>query len=148
MEINPWSVAAASLATAMARVESQAESQSKVSESSSLEIDNQMFLQLLLTQLRHQDPISPMDGEEFLSQLAQLTTLEQMWKMNESLQSFMSQQQLLQASGMIGRSIEAIDDDGRHITGMVQSARVLDGVVHLQLDSLEEVLLEQVISIR
>jgi len=46
-----------------------------------------MFLQLLLTQLKNQDPLSPMDPSTFVQQLAQVTTLDQLTQINQLLQN-------------------------------------------------------------
>src|SRR5690554_352678 len=45
------------------------------------------FLQLLVNQLRHQDPLSPVDDKEFLAQMAQFSSLEQMQNLNQSFAS-------------------------------------------------------------
>jgi len=50
-------------------------------------LDKEAFLQLLVTQLKNQDPLSPMDNTEFVAQLAQFSSLEQLSNMNSSLQS-------------------------------------------------------------
>jgi flagellar basal-body rod modification protein FlgD len=48
--------------------------------------NEQTFLQLLVTQLKNQDPSSPMDGTQFVAQLAQFSQLEQMINVNSNLQ--------------------------------------------------------------
>ena len=48
--------------------------------------NEQMFLQLLVTQLKNQDPTNPVDGTQFVAQLAQFSQLEQMINMNSSSQ--------------------------------------------------------------
>ncbi len=45
------------------------------------------FLQLLVTQIRNQDPLSPQDPTEFVTQLAQFSSLEQLLEMRQSLQT-------------------------------------------------------------
>ena len=48
--------------------------------------DEQTFLQLLVTQLQNQDPTNPVDGTQFVAQLAQFSELEQMINVNTNLQ--------------------------------------------------------------
>jgi flagellar basal-body rod modification protein FlgD len=49
-------------------------------------VSSQAFLTLLVQQLRHQDPLNPMENQEFVSQLAQLSSVEQLTQMNSALQ--------------------------------------------------------------
>lgn len=68
------------------------------------------FLQLLVTQLQHQDPLNPMDDKEFVAELAQFSSLEQLTEINtgiENLATQGTQQQLLGAVNFIGKTIEA-----------------------------------------
>jgi flagellar basal-body rod modification protein FlgD len=72
------------------------------------------FLQLLVTKLRYQDPLKPMDDENFISQLAQFSTLEQMNNISEGIEAsnqwdFLQMQSLnnVMASGLIGREVKA-----------------------------------------
>ena len=48
-------------------------------------LDREDFLQILITQLTHQDPTSPMEDREFVAQMAQFSTLEQMINMGEEM---------------------------------------------------------------
>src|ERR1700741_3407172 len=54
------------------------------------------FLQLLITQLQHQDPTNPMDDREFISQMAQFSSLEQMQNMTKAIESLLASQQQTQ----------------------------------------------------
>jgi flagellar basal-body rod modification protein FlgD len=68
------------------------------------------FLQLLVAQLEHQDPLSPMENAEFTSQLAQFSSLEQMEAMNANLTSLVAAQEAMngvQAAALIGKDITA-----------------------------------------
>ncbi|MDZ7373507.1 MAG: hypothetical protein ONB23_05995 [candidate division KSB1 bacterium] len=56
------------------------------------------FLKLLITQLRHQDPLSPLQNEEFVAELAQFSSLEQMQNINSSLQESIQTNYLLNQS--------------------------------------------------
>lgn len=75
------------------------------------------FLQLLVAQLEHQDPLSPMDNTEFTAQLAQFSALEQMTAINTGVQSLLASQDVaskLQATGFIGKEIQA-DGSSTHV---------------------------------
>ena len=64
------------------------------------------FLKILLTQLAHQDPTAPMEDKEFIAQMAQFSSLEQMTNMAAD---FMRMAQLLvktEASGSLGKAVE------------------------------------------
>ena len=68
------------------------------------------FLQLLVTQLEYQDPLSPMDDKEFVAELAQFSSLEQLTEINTGIDNLATQgtqQQLLGAVNFIGKTIEA-----------------------------------------
>jgi len=54
---------------------------------SSAQSSNNMFLQLLVTQLQHQDPLNPVDPTEFTSQLVQFNMLDQLAQINQTLQN-------------------------------------------------------------
>ncbi|GAO36383.1 flagellar basal body rod modification protein FlgD [Sulfuricella sp. T08] len=68
------------------------------------------FLKLLVTQMKNQDPLNPLDNAQVTSQMAQLSTVSGIEKLNTSLQAMSSSfaaSQSLQAAGMIGRSVLA-----------------------------------------
>lgn len=50
------------------------------------DLDKDAFLKLLTTQLANQDPLSPMEDREFIAQLAQFSSLEQMTAMNKTME--------------------------------------------------------------
>jgi flagellar basal-body rod modification protein FlgD len=58
-------------------------------------VTQEMFLQLLVTQIRHQNPLNPADGVEFLSQLAEFSGLEQMMAIRDHVEAI---QQMLAAA--------------------------------------------------
>lgn len=64
------------------------------------ELGKEDFLQLLVTQLRHQDPVNPMKSAEFASQLAQFNSVEQLINVNDGLKQ-LSQQQQSMSSGLV-----------------------------------------------
>ena len=81
------------------------------------------FLKMMVAQLKHQDPLNPMDGTAFTAQLAQFSSLEQLQNMNTLLTSFTQQQQALgnsQAVNFIGKQVLAkgntVSVDGNPVT--------------------------------
>ena len=85
------------------------------------------FLQLLVTQLKNQNPLSPQDNGAFVAQLAQFSSLEGINTLNDSvnnISSNFSSSQALQASSLVGRSIitqtdKALVDTSKSMTGSV-----------------------------
>lgn len=75
------------------------------------------FLKLFVTQLRFQDPLSPLDGAEFTAQMAQFSSLEQLTQINDGVAVLAASQNSLQnayLTGLIGRKIgyEVTAEDG------------------------------------
>jgi flagellar basal-body rod modification protein FlgD len=52
---------------------------------SPVQVNESEFLNLLVTQLKHQDPLNPADNQAFLAQLAQFSSLEQLMSINQTL---------------------------------------------------------------
>jgi len=80
----------------------------------------QDFLNVLLTQLTYQDPLKPMDNQEFMAQLAQFTTLGQTEQLNSSMSALLNTQATLSSVGLIGRTVD-ITSGSTTVTGTVQS---------------------------
>lgn len=101
------------------------------------QLGSQEFLQLLVTQLRYQDPLNPIDDRDFLAQLAQFTALEQMteqarWaKMTFGL-------------GLVGNQVTYRTDEGEVLTGVVEALRIESGTPLLSLGD-REITLDQVL---
>ncbi|MFN3692218.1 MAG: flagellar hook assembly protein FlgD [Fervidobacterium sp.] len=71
------------------------------------DLDKEAFLRLLLTQLKSQDPLEPMKDRDFIAQMSQLSSLEQVMNMSKSVQSFVdtaAQLYKTQAVSMIGKN--------------------------------------------
>jgi flagellar basal-body rod modification protein FlgD len=84
------------------------------------------FLKVLLTQLVYQDPLKPMDNQEFMAQMAQFTSLEQTQQLNEKLSTLIANQAALQSVGLIGRTVDIRTATGASASGLV-SALSLSG---------------------
>ncbi len=87
------------------------------------------FLQLMLAQLRHQDPLKPLENGEFIGQMAQFSTVSGIQDLSEAFNDFASSLQsnrALQASGLVGRSVMVHGDQAAlEAGGVVQGAAVV-----------------------
>ena len=79
------------------------------------------FLKLLLAQLANQDPTSPMENTEFIAQMAQFSSLEQMTNMNTEFSKLASMLNSSEAVNTIGKTVE-IEDGTVSIGGIVEGA--------------------------
>lgn len=84
------------------------------------------FLKMLVTQLRYQDPLQPMEDKEFIAQMAQFSSLEQMQNMNTAMIT-------TQATNLIGKEIHWLDDQGKEKSGVVTSVTTFEGVSKLMV---------------
>ncbi|QDQ01735.1 flagellar hook assembly protein FlgD [Lysinibacillus fusiformis] len=104
------------------------------------ELGKDAFLQLLITQLQHQDPTNPMDDRDFIAQMAQFSSLEQMQNMTKAIQSLLlsqQQTQLMNYTTFVGKEVkwheitEELDENKKPIvkegTGIIQSLKFVDG---------------------
>ena len=95
-------------------------------------INLQDFLQILSTQLTNQDPLKPLDDQEFLAQIVQFATLEQSTQLNTSINQMLSVQSVTQSVGLIGRTISYNPTNGgAAISGSVQEINYVSGAVQL-----------------
>ena len=80
------------------------------------------FMQLLLAQLRHQNPLEPMGDSEMLSQFAQLNALDELKAIAGSLESIGDRSQLGDAIALVGRQVEVRTPKGEIHKGAVEGA--------------------------
>ena len=85
------------------------------------------FLHLFVTQLQNQDPMDPLKGHEFIAQLAQFSSLEQLTNINSSFADTLKFQQLSGGSEFIGKKATFFNEITGHLEeGVIQGA-VTDG---------------------
>jgi flagellar basal-body rod modification protein FlgD len=85
------------------------------------------FLKLLITQIRYQDPLSPLENSEFIAQLAQFSSLEQMQQMNTGLWTAQLMAAGTQALSLVGRHVIAQEPGADPIEGTVDAVSFRDG---------------------
>ncbi|OYX90135.1 MAG: flagellar basal body rod modification protein [Azorhizobium sp. 32-67-21] len=112
--------------------------QSTSSSSNTSTLDYNAFLQLMIAQLKNQDPTSPMETSEYTSQLAAFSQVEQSVSTNAKLDSLLSATNLQNAEALVGRTLS--NSDGS-ITGEVASVTLYsDATVATLTDGTEVVL--------
>lgn len=85
-------------------------------------VDYNQFLQLLVAQLKNQDPTSPMDSTSYLSQLASFSTVEAQTNTNSKLDSLLTSSALQTADSAIGRTVTSADGS---VSGVVSSVSIV-----------------------
>lgn len=73
------------------------------------------FLKVLLTQFQFQDPLKPLDNQEFIAQIAQFTNLELTRQESDRIDSLLNIQSATQAIGLIGKTVEVQTSNGSQV---------------------------------
>ncbi|MBL8863762.1 MAG: flagellar hook capping protein [Planctomycetes bacterium] len=105
-------------------------------------LDKDAFLKLLVSQVKNQDPLQPQGSTEYVAQLAQFSSLEQMQNLNDNIVGLALLQQnnallsqLTQSSALIGQNVEWTDPEtGTKHVGEVKSVKLQDGIALLEID--------------
>lgn len=121
-------------------------------------LDQDAFLKILITQLQNQDPSKPMEDKEFISQMANFSSLEQMTQMNKTMTSFIEMQKdnsFFAHSQLIGKQIkfEQVvsntegDTKVREVDDVVKAVKFQNGKSKLVLESGETIDTIQVVQV-
>lgn len=81
--------------------------------------DQNTFMQLLVAQMKYQDPMNPSDSSQSLSQMAQFTALQEMTSVANQMQMLVQSQNAFGAASMIGKTVHYTDGNGAEQTGTV-----------------------------
>jgi flagellar basal-body rod modification protein FlgD len=118
---------------------SSASNENTSSSSGTDELGKDEFLKLFIAQIQYQDPLNPLDSAEFTAQLAQFSSVEQLYGMNSKLgnieETMNNQSEQRDNLGYIGKTVKA-DDNTMHVdNGTVQSGSyTLDGSGYVTID--------------
>jgi flagellar basal-body rod modification protein FlgD len=115
------------------------------------------FLKILLVQLQNQDPLNPLEDKEFISQMANFSTLEQMTNLTKEMEQFIQLQNesaILRYSEMIGKKVywEDVQDGETNTTetmasGIVKSVLQKDNEIILELDNGKTISSKQIVKV-
>ena len=103
------------------------------------------FMTLLVEQLKNQDPLNPTTNEQFVAELANFSSLEEMQRLNENLLGMVVLQQsnallaqLTESAGLIGKTVRYFDLASQTIKeGQVDSVKLEDGLAQLNIGGLD-----------
>jgi flagellar basal-body rod modification protein FlgD len=95
------------------------------------------FLKLFVAQLQHQDPMNPLQDAEFMGQMAQFSTLEQITNVGDEMKRMRASSQVDQAVSMIGKDVGYAVKDGLPAHGVVDSVRIVDGEIILTVGEVD-----------
>lgn len=121
MEINTTLSAQEQTAVQNAVNLQNAKNTAETGRTASSQLGKDDFLKLLITQLANQDPTSPMENTEFIAQMAQFSSLEQMTNMSTGFNQLASMLSSSEATSTIGKTVE-LDLNGAPLTGVVEAA--------------------------
>lgn len=113
--------------------------------SNSAGLDPDTFLQLLISQIKNQDPTKPIDSAELVQQLASFSQVQLSTETNARLSSITEALSLGQAAAIVGRGLVAADGED---LGIVEAARYTEEGVLARLANGREVLIDQTVTIR
>lgn len=82
-------------------------------------LDKNAFLKLMMTQMQNQDPLNPQDPSQYLGQLAQLTSVEQMTNIAQASQTTAQEQNTGTALALLGHTVSYLDANGNPVSGVV-----------------------------
>jgi len=121
----------------------------------SAELGKDEFIKILMTQLQNQDPLSPMEDQEFIAQMATFSSLEQTMNMAESMDTLVQNQAVspvIQYSHMIGKEVTYMHvEEDEHIeeevTSKVVAVSQRDGLAVLELQNGEKIYTDGVLKV-
>ncbi|OEG61944.1 MAG: flagellar biosynthesis protein FlgD [Halanaerobium sp. MDAL1] len=105
------------------------------------------FFKLLITQLQNQDPLNPMEDREFISQMAEFSSLEKTEKLYSLLENKLSSNQVIDNSNLIGKEITA-NVEGVELSGVVNAVKSADDKVLAVLENGSEIEINSITQVK
>ena len=109
------------------------------------QMSGQDFMKLFMAQMQYQNPLEPTSNSEMMQQISEMSSLQMNTELVTGIQKIMNQGSLLQASGMIGKTVQYLLPSGDPTTGVVQSVNVgNDGKVSVSFINGVQTALDQI----
>ena len=107
--------------------------------------DENIFLDLLVSQLENQNPLEPLENNEFIQQMSSLASLEETQALNDNIQNLIALQEIVagqnaftQSAALVGKNVEYIDPQtGEPGSGIVDSVHLNQGGLFLNIDGVD-----------
>ncbi len=109
-------------------------------------MDSDQFMQILMAQLTHQNPLEPMDNAEMMSQFSQLNSLQELREIHTGMDKLSTSNQVMYLSSLIGKTVKVNRTDGKVVEGIVEGVVIEKDNPQLRIDN-EEYPLDDVIEI-
>lgn len=91
------------------------------------------LLKLLMTELSYQDPLKPVDNKDFLTQMAQFTSLDTTRQLNDNITQLMNTQSLNQSVGLLGKTVDAQTTSNGVVSGQVTALQLVSGTPQITI---------------
>lgn len=118
----------------------------KAAANSLTEDNGAQFMQLLLAQLKNQNPLDPVQDKDFMGQVTQLNSFQELQKMTKLLQTLTKSNHLTEAAALIGKTVKYQTSDGQTVTGIVSGVTVDGEETQLTVDK-KSVALTSILSV-
>jgi flagellar basal-body rod modification protein FlgD len=102
---------------------------------SGLSLDD--FFQLMISELQNQDPLNPLENHQLLQQISQIQEYGATQKLTQTLDAVLLGQNLSNATGLIGRFVYALSDEGNDVLGVVNRVSVAQNDVRVHVGNEE-----------
>jgi flagellar basal-body rod modification protein FlgD len=99
-------------------------------------LDKDTFLKILVAQLKMQDPTKPTDSSQFMAQMAQFSTVEQLTNMAKTNADAAASAKVDQSVGLLGRTVTYPGSDGSLVSGVVQHVDITAAGPTLTVDGI------------
>ena len=110
-------------------------------------LDSDQFMQILMAQLTHQNPLEPMDNSEMMTQFSQLNSLQELRSIHTGMDKLAASNQVIYLASLIGKSVKVNRPDGNVLEGVVSEVLTERDNPQLLVGN-EKVALEDVIEVK
>jgi len=128
-------------------VQNSSNSSATNSATSNNQIDPQQFLKIMIKELQQQDPSQPMSSKDLVSQMAQIRDIQSSMDLSSTLKDLALGQRLSSAGTLLGKEVTGKNSKGDDVSGIVTSVKREGDKVYLELDSGNQLSVDNVLTV-